>query len=136
MSDDVRKYIYGALIVFVVGVSIWVGFIFVNACGFSLTCNRGAIRVDHTPIPTLSPATLPVVKTGGESVTVPERCLLRRWIWSVPGLRRFAGTKGFAFTDVNGQPVNPPLKRSNRYLWKPIFGIRDRFPVCPAILWM
>jgi mono/diheme cytochrome c family protein len=59
MNDDVRKYIYGTLVVFVVGVSIWLTFIFVNACGFTLTCKRGALLVERTPIPTLIPATLP-----------------------------------------------------------------------------
>jgi len=37
MNDDVRKYIYGAVTVFLVGVLVWVGFVFVNACGMSLT---------------------------------------------------------------------------------------------------
>ncbi len=59
MNDDVRKYIYGTVVVFVVGVLIWVGFIFVNACGFTLTCKRGELAVERTPIPTLIPATLP-----------------------------------------------------------------------------
>jgi mono/diheme cytochrome c family protein len=59
MKDDVRKYIYGTLVVFVVGVATWISFIFINACGFTLTCKRGALFVERTPIPTLIPATLP-----------------------------------------------------------------------------
>jgi mono/diheme cytochrome c family protein len=61
MNDDVKKYIYRTLIIFVVGVVIWVGFIFINACGFSLTCNQGAPIVERTPIPTLFPATMPAL---------------------------------------------------------------------------
>jgi mono/diheme cytochrome c family protein len=59
--NDVRKYIYGALVVFVFGVLAWVGFIFVNACGYSTSCLSAAPLVDRTPIPTLIPATLPAV---------------------------------------------------------------------------
>jgi len=104
MKDDVRKYIYSALIVFVVGVTIWVGFIFMNACGFSFACNRGALRVDHTPIPTLPPATLPAMKTGEEIVAAPERCPVAAMdligAWVVAGSPE---SDRFLFTDVNGQ---------------------------------
>ena len=41
MNDDVRKYIYTTLTIFVLGLIVWIGFLFVNACGFTLTCNRG-----------------------------------------------------------------------------------------------
>ncbi|MEY2818961.1 MAG: hypothetical protein RL275_2424, partial [Chloroflexota bacterium] len=61
MNDDVRKYIYGAVTVFLVGVLVWVGFVFVNACGMSLTCNRGNSLPETTPIPTMIPATLPAM---------------------------------------------------------------------------
>jgi hypothetical protein len=59
MNDDVRKYIYGAITVFLVGVMSWISIIYVSACGVTLTCNRGKPRVDRTPIPTLIPATMP-----------------------------------------------------------------------------
>jgi hypothetical protein len=59
MKDDVRKYIYGAITVFLVGVMSWISIVYVSACGVTLTCNRGAPHVDRTPIPTLIPATLP-----------------------------------------------------------------------------
>jgi len=57
--NDVRKYIYGALVVFVFGLLAWVGFIFVNACGFNTSCLSAAPKVERTSIPTLIPATLP-----------------------------------------------------------------------------
>jgi mono/diheme cytochrome c family protein len=59
MRDDVKKYIYGTLVVFVVGVMIWLGIVFINACGFSLACDQAALQVERTPIPTLIPATMP-----------------------------------------------------------------------------
>ncbi|HRJ55263.1 MAG TPA: hypothetical protein PLV64_03180, partial [Anaerolineales bacterium] len=61
MKDDVRTYIYGAIGVFLIGVLAWVGLVYVNACGFTLSCNRGTIPVARTPIPTLIPATLPAM---------------------------------------------------------------------------
>ena len=57
--NDVRKYIFRTLIVFVFGVLAWVGFLFVSACGFTTSCVRGAPLVVRTSIPTLIPATLP-----------------------------------------------------------------------------
>ncbi|MCE9646051.1 MAG: cytochrome c [Chloroflexi bacterium] len=59
MNDDVRKYIFNTLTIFIVGLIIWIGFLFINACGFTLTCKQGAPVVERTPIPTLIPATLP-----------------------------------------------------------------------------
>ncbi|MBI5964165.1 MAG: cytochrome c [Chloroflexi bacterium] len=57
--NDVRRYIYGTLIIFLFIVLAWVGFVFYNSCGFSATCPDGALAVERTPIPTLIPATLP-----------------------------------------------------------------------------
>ena len=57
--NDVRKYIYGTLLLFMFGVLIWVGFVFVSACGFTTTCTSGQLMVQRTSIPTLIPATLP-----------------------------------------------------------------------------
>jgi mono/diheme cytochrome c family protein len=59
MNDDVQKLIFNTLKIFVFGVILWLGFLFVNACGFTLTCNRAAFKIDRTPVPTLIPATLP-----------------------------------------------------------------------------
>lgn len=104
MKDDVRKYIYGALIVFVVGVLIWVGFIYTNACGFTLACNRGTLPVERTPVPSLLPATLPAIgnTTSGEAASgmcsVAATDLLGAWV--------NAGspeTEAFQFVDANGQ---------------------------------
>jgi hypothetical protein len=67
MKDDVRKYIYGAITVFLVGVMTWISIIYVSACGMTLTCNRGVRAVDRTPIPTLIPATLPASDVSWET---------------------------------------------------------------------
>ena len=125
MNDDVRKYIYGALIVFVSGIVLWLSFLFVNACGFTLTCKRAAPLVFRTPIPTLPPATLPANTTGSGQMSVSGRCrvaaldLMGAWV--------NAGspeTKAFQFTDINGQDcesnfdeVKPLFVEAN--LWYP-----------------
>lgn len=104
MNDDVRKYIYGALIVFIVGVATWVGFILLSSCGFSLTCKQGEMAVERTPIPTLFPATLPAMETGNGVVVVSDHCrvaavdLVGAWVDSGS-----PEEDAFQFTDVNGQ---------------------------------
>lgn len=104
MKDDVKKYIYGALVIFVVGVLVWVGFIYTNACGFTLSCNRGALPVERTPVPTLLPATLPAVGnvTSGEVVTdkcrVAAEDLMGAWVNAGA-----SETATFQFVDANGQ---------------------------------
>ncbi|MDP1716134.1 MAG: hypothetical protein Q8L41_15450 [Anaerolineales bacterium] len=103
MNDDVRKYIYGTLTVFVVGILAWIGFLYVNACGFTLTCNRGALPVERTPIPTLIPATLPAMQTTTGEVAVPDQChvaavdLIGAWVGAGS-----SETDVFQFTDING----------------------------------
>ena len=62
MKDDVRKYIYGAITVFIVGVLTWVSVVYISSCGVTLTCKRADFKVDRTPIPTLFPATMPVAQ--------------------------------------------------------------------------
>jgi hypothetical protein len=77
MKDDVRKYIYGAIIAFLAVVLSWIGIVYVSSCGVTLTCNRAAFKVDRTPIPTLIPATLPasgVSLPSAASSANPDTC--------------------------------------------------------------
>lgn len=104
MNDDVRKYIYTTLIVFVLGLIVWLGILFVNACGFTLTCKQGAFPVERTPIPTLYPATLPAMETGSGEVAISDQCrvvavdLIGAWVAAGS-----SETEAFQFTDINGQ---------------------------------
>lgn len=104
MTDDVRRYIYGTLAVFVIGLAVWFGFLFVNACGFTFTCIRGELAVERTPIPTLQPAFMPAVKNGGPAVKNTAQCrvaavdLIGAWVQ--------AGSppeQPFQFEDISGQ---------------------------------
>ena len=78
MKDDVRKYIYGALIAFVLVILSWLSIVYISSCGVTLTCKRGASAVYRTPIPTLFPATMPVAErfiptaTMSPTLTVDE----------------------------------------------------------------
>jgi len=59
MNDDVRKLIYGAIVLFLGTVTLWILLVYVSACGLTLTCHQAAPFVDRTPIPTLIPVKLP-----------------------------------------------------------------------------
>jgi hypothetical protein len=123
MNDDVKRYIYGAVTVFLVGVLAWLSIIFVNACGFSLACNRGNALPESTPIPTLIPATLPAMEMVSAPAEASDKCyvagadLIGAWV--------DAGSPEadvFQFTDANGvncestfEDVLPLFTQSN--LW-------------------
>ena len=123
MNDDVKRYIYGAVIVFLVGVLAWVGLIFVNACGLSLTCNRGNTLPDTTPIPTMIPATLPAMEMNSAPAAASDKChvagvdLIGAWVEAGS-----PQSDPFEFTDANGaaceatfEDVLPLFTQSN--LW-------------------
>lgn len=103
MNDDVRRVIYGTLIGFLAVVMGWVGFIYINACGFTFTCNRADPLVVRTPIPTLIPAghEASPMESGGAEFNKCEATatgLIGAWVE--------AGnpeTEPFPFTDLNGQ---------------------------------
>jgi mono/diheme cytochrome c family protein len=59
MNDDTRRVIYGTIVAFLLFITAWLGFIYISACGFTLTCVQGTPLVVRTPIPTLIPVNLP-----------------------------------------------------------------------------
>ncbi len=105
MKDDVRKYIYGTIVVFLVGVFIWLSIVYVSACGVTLSCNQAAQPVDRTPIPTLIPATLPAMdmSNGQQAASDREACrvvatdLVGAWVSA-----NSPETDSFQFVDANG----------------------------------
>jgi len=106
MNDDVRKFIYGTLMVFLFGVLAWIGILYINACGFTFTCKRGALPVDRTPIPTYIPATLPVLDSTG--AITGEKSSSQCHVAAVDFIGGWADagaseTDVFQFTDANGQ---------------------------------
>ncbi len=126
MKDDVRKNIYTTLTILVFGLIAWIGFLFVNACGFTLTCERGVPSVARTPIPTLIPATLPamtmdngeVADSNHETCHVAAAELIGAWVSA-----KSPEKDAFQFVDVNGKDceatfaeVEPLFKEPN--LWQ------------------
>lgn len=103
MNDNVRSITYGTLVIFVIGLFVWIGFLYVNACGFTYTCLRGEIPVDRTPVPTLIPATLPAMELPEGVMITSDVCrvaavdLIGAWVEAGS-----SETEAFQFTDVNG----------------------------------
>lgn len=123
MNDDVRRYIYGAVTVFLLGVLAWVGFVYVNACGLTLTCHRGDLPVVRTPVPTLIPATLPVLEAESGPAAASDKCYVAAvdlaGAWVEAGA---SDTESFQFEDSSGrmcestfEEVKPLFVNSN--LW-------------------
>jgi len=113
MNDDVRKYIFGAITVFLVGVMSWISIVYVSACGVTLTCNRGKPSVDRTPIPTLIPATLPASEVSWESESPavqfvsPDTCLVPAvnfiGAWAASQTPKSTEADPFYFVDEDGK---------------------------------
>jgi hypothetical protein len=106
MKDDVRKYIYGTIVVFIVGVLAWVSIVYVSSCGVTLTCKQAAQVVDRTPVPTLLPATLPAMSRGNGEVAVSDNNVCRISTTELIGAWVAANspeTDAFQVVDVNGK---------------------------------
>src|SRR5689334_25192600 len=58
MNDDTRNLIYGTIIAFLLFILAWLGFVYLSACSFTLTCIQANQLVERTPIPTLIPVKL------------------------------------------------------------------------------
>lgn len=122
MTDDVRKVMYTTVVVFVVGVLIWISFIFINACGFSLACNQGQRPIIRTPIPTVGHAPIPAMVSQDTSGKCQVRALDLLGAWVTAGASE---TEPFAFNDVNGntcegsfsEDIHPLFAEAN--IWSP-----------------
>ena len=102
--NDVRKMIYGTIILFIGVVASWLTIIYVSACGLTFTCRQAAPRVDRTPIPTLIPASHSESPLGASPVEfnacqISATNLIGAWVSA-----KSPETETFAFTDVHGNP--------------------------------
>lgn len=123
MRDDVQKLIYGILAGFVILILIWIAYVYVSACGFSLTCQKASSLPPLTPIPTLIPATMPAAqRAAGEFNKCQITALDLIGAWVSAG---YPENDPFTFTDVQGrtcqatfyQDVQPLFIESN--IWYP-----------------
>ena len=105
MNDDTRRLIYATIALFLIVVALWLGLVYVSACGFTLNCVRAAPLVVRTPIPTL----IPMVQAQGqmEPGTKPgdfNKCqvaatdLIGAWVQA-----GHPEAEAFPFTDVTGK---------------------------------
>ena len=60
--NDVRRWIYITIGLFLAVVFMWISIVYISACGLTLTCLQATPFTDRTPVPTLIPATLPAAK--------------------------------------------------------------------------
>jgi hypothetical protein len=103
MNDDTRRLIYGTIVAFLVFILSWIGFVYISACGFTLTCIQGAPLVERTPIPTLIPVK-GAQPQPAENAAEFNKCkvaateLIGAWITA-----GHPETEPFPFTDLNGQ---------------------------------
>ena len=102
--NDVRKMIYGTIILFFGVLVFWLSIIYISSCGLTLTCKQAVPKADTTPIPTLIPAVHSDAQMG-EGVVEFNKCqvaatdLIGAWVTA-----ESPETEPFAFSDVNGNP--------------------------------
>ncbi len=124
MRDDVQKLIYGVLAGFVILIAVWIAYIYITACGFSLSCRKASTLPPLTPIPTLIPATMPAPEraAAGEFNKCQIAALNLIGAWVSAG---YPENDPFTFTDVKGRTcqatfykdVQPLFIESN--IWYP-----------------
>lgn len=130
MNDDVRKLIWGTIVLFLVTVSVWVTTLLVFSCGLNFACRQAAPRVDRTPIPTLIPAHQSESQPGGGALTGFDECQVNAadlvGAWVTAGAPE---ADPFPFSDVKGNPCEgtftediQPLFRENQLWFKGAIG--------------
>jgi hypothetical protein len=103
MNDDTRRLVYGTIIAFLAFVTVWLGFVYISACGFTLNCIQGSPLVVRTPIPTLSPLKgsleqPPAASGDFNKCAIGATDLIGAWVAA-----GHSETEAFPFTDLNGQ---------------------------------
>ena len=101
--SDISRWIYGTIVAFLGFVVLWLGFVYVSACGLTLTCLQGSPLVVRTSVPTLIPAGQSQAQPEGTEVAF-EKCkvaatdLIAAWVAT-----GHTEAEPFPFTDLNGQ---------------------------------
>src|SRR6185503_7077098 len=103
MNDDTRRLIYGTIIAFLLFILAWLGFIYLSACSFTLTCHQASQLVERTSVPTLIPVKQSQAQPLQNASTF-NKCQV--YATDLIGAWVSAGhpeTEPFPFTDLNGQ---------------------------------
>src|SRR5262245_62010983 len=104
MNDDTRRLIYGTIVAFLLFILAWLGFVYVSACSFTLTCIQANQIVERTSVPTLIPVKFSQPQPAATAVALDKQCqvhavdLIGAWISA-----GHPETDAFPFTDLNGQ---------------------------------
>lgn len=100
--NDVRQWIFGAILGLLACIGLMLGIVYVSSCGFTMNCVRGDPLVVRTPIPTLIPASHDS-EPGGEEMPEFSGCLVSGadliGAWVTSGSSE---TEPFPFTGVDG----------------------------------
>jgi hypothetical protein len=118
MDDDVRRVIYGTVVAFLLVVLSWLGFIYISACGFTLTCYQASPLVIRTPIPTLIPVSHPEIEPGAETMAASDQCrvvateLIGAWVTA-----GYPEADPFPFTDLDGNPCEGTFEDDIQHLF-------------------
>lgn len=115
--NDVRQWIYGAIIGLLACIGLMLSIVYVSACGLTLTCNQALPLVVRTPIPTLIPAAH-VEDIGSDDTAefngclVPAQDLIGAWVAA-----ESPESEPFPFTDANGNPCEGTFATDVQHLF-------------------
>ena len=101
--NDVRQWIYGAIIGLLACIGLMLSIVYVSACGFTVTCVQAAPLVIRTPIPTLIPAAQAEENASEQTpdvagCQVAAQDLVGAWVTAGS-----PESEPFSFQDVNGE---------------------------------
>ena len=115
--NDVRQWIFGAIIGLLACIGLMLSIVYVSACGFTLTCVQAAPLVIRTPMPTL----IPVEHTtdlGSSDTSEFSGCLVSAQ--DLVGAWVTAGSPeadAFPFTGVNGETCEATYANDVQHLF-------------------
>lgn len=115
--NDVRQWIYGAIIGLLACIGMMLSIVYVSACGFTLTCNQAAPLIIRTSVPTLIPVEAPA-DLGSSDTSDVSGCLVAAQdlvgAWVTAG---GSEADAFPFTDVNGQTCEATYANDIQHLF-------------------
>lgn len=115
--NDVRQWIFGAIIGLLACIGLMLSIVYVSACGFTVTCVQASPLVIRTPVPTLIPAahTADLGSSGTSDFSgclVSAQDLVGAWV-TAGG----SEAQAFPFTSVSGQSCEATYANDVQYLF-------------------
>lgn len=115
--NDVRQWIYGAIIGLLACIGLMLSIVYVSACGFTLTCVQASPLVIRTPVPTLIPAAH-AEELGSNDNSDFQACQVSAQdlvgAWVTAGSPE---TAAFPFNDANGEPCEGTYANDVQHLF-------------------